>query len=161
MTPRFIQVRKDNKTKDRGFIAVDAICSVFENKENHNVSIMTMDGFWYDVADDIEQLYELVMGDSDKKKEEPQPNAKKEYLRRKRMMPANSDNDGPKMNHEEVHRSSDIDIFKRSMHIVKGKQPDVSKIKKRNLPAGAGEGRHDLNPVVDTPLEKRIPGEGL
>ena len=57
--PRFIKVRKDNQARDRGFIAVDAICSVFENKENHNVSIMTMDGFWYDVDDDVDELYDL------------------------------------------------------------------------------------------------------
>ena len=54
----FVRVTKDNKTRDRGFIAIDAICAVFENQEDNNTQIMTMDGMWYDVVDGVERLYE-------------------------------------------------------------------------------------------------------
>ena len=58
---KVVQVTKDNSNRDRGFIAVDAICSAFENRENGNVQIMTMDGYWYDVLDDIEKIRNAVV----------------------------------------------------------------------------------------------------
>lgn len=170
MVPRFIKVFKDNKTRDRGFIAVDAICSVFENKENHNISIMTMDGFWYDVDDDIDELFDLVTG-KDKKNEQSsnEPvNQKKEYFRRKKMMSPPVAIEKAQVNHEDFRKGindcphsnngDDLDIFRPVMRVVNGKKPDVSRNRiKRNLPAGAGEGQYDLNPKVETPQL----GEGL
>ena len=40
---------------------MDAICSAFENREQGNVQIMTMDGYWYDVLDDIEKIRNAVV----------------------------------------------------------------------------------------------------
>ena len=58
----FIKVTKANKTKDRGIIAVDAICAAFEDKDAGTTSIMTMDGFWYEVENDIEQVVQKIVG---------------------------------------------------------------------------------------------------
>lgn len=170
--PRFIRVHKDNKTKDRGFIAVDAICSVFENKENHNVSIMTMDGFWYDVDEDVDKLYDLITG---KEKEQgqvpilPQPQySKKDYFRHKKMMPAMSENDRPNRNHEDLlkdkgnreirqQRDEDLDVFRPVIHKSNCRKSYASKHIKHDLPTGVGGGHYDLNPRVETPPQ----GEGL
>lgn len=54
---RFIRVTKDNRSRDRGIIAVDAICAAFENQESNKTEIMTLDGFWYEVVDSIEDVY--------------------------------------------------------------------------------------------------------
>lgn len=59
---RVVQVTKDNENRDRGFIAVDAICAAFENREQGNTQIMTMDGYWYDVLDDIEKVRNAMTG---------------------------------------------------------------------------------------------------
>ena len=158
--PRFIKVRKDNQARDRGFIAVDAICSVFENKENHNVSIMTMDGFWYDVDDDVDELYDLVTGKEKKEGQEPrQPQPqylKKDYFRRKKMMPAMSENDGPKRRHEDFSRADmemddSLDVFRPAKRKSIGRKPNGSRDLEKDLPAGAGEGHFVPTPEVETP----------
>lgn len=116
-TPRFVRVTKSNKAKDRGFIAIDAICSVFENQETHSTSIMTMDGFWYDVVDDVEKLYAVIAG-SQVPIEKKNCTAKKDYYRRKKMLPPNAAN-------SEVRQA-----------MVDGKN--------RDLPTGVGEGQHTM-----------------
>ena len=77
----FVRVTKDNQKRDRGFIAVDAICSVFENQEDHNTQIMTMDGMWYDVVDDIEKLYSACENSNTVCEEKK----KGEFIRKRRM----------------------------------------------------------------------------
>ena len=57
---KFLRVTKDNKARDRGLIAIDAICAIFEDAENKHVSIMTMDGFWYEVLDSLDKIYEAI-----------------------------------------------------------------------------------------------------
>lgn len=139
-TSKFIRVTKDNETKDRGFIAVDAICSVFENNGGKNVSIMTMDGFWYDVVDGIEKLWNAVSGKNpcvaDKR---VQPETKAGYFKRKRMLPApNSDKapvDGEKA------RKDRVEVVGRAVKAgglkIEVKRPQVVS------PTGVGEGRSD------------------
>ena len=93
---KFIRVTKDNRNKDRGFIAVDAICAAFENQENRNTEIMTIDGFWYEVVDGIEKVYSDVIGDAAK----PVKEENKSVKGMKRIMsPAVSD-DNMQKNHE-------------------------------------------------------------
>ena len=141
--PRFVKVTKSNKDRDRGFIAVDAICSVFENRAAKTVSIMTMDGFWYDVEDDIEKLYGLVSGEggmADKTKPHYVGGGmaaaefatggvvgyKKQYLRKKKML-------APVPGSSTVQRSHDDETKKptsRKENFTKG------------LPTGVGKGQH-------------------
>lgn len=157
--PQFIKVRKDNQSHDRGFIAVDAICSVFENKDAHNVSIMTMDGFWYDVDDDVEKLYCLIIGEDSENKTTPLSNTKKAYYRRKKMMPPLVANEKSQQNHEKFKatveekdiapaQDEEYDVFKGAMC---GKKANRQHLTEKNLPASAGEGQYDLNPKVEPP----------
>ena len=81
----FIRVTKDNPKRDRGFIAVDAICSVFENQEEQNTQIMTMDGMWYDVVDGIEHLYSVC---ENYNAEVVEKNTKSGFIRKRRMQVA-------------------------------------------------------------------------
>ena len=83
----FIHLTKDNRSGDRMLVAVDAICAVEEQQETRNVSIKTMDGFWYDVVDRIEDI-EAKIADafSIVKIKEPKKETKAEYLRRKRLV---------------------------------------------------------------------------
>lgn len=102
---KFIRVTKDNRTKDRGFIAVDAICAAFENQENRNTEIMTIDGFWYEVVDGIEKVYSDVIGDAEKPVKEENKSVK---VMKRIMSPAVSE-DNLRKNHEatrEEKRSS-------------------------------------------------------
>lgn len=124
----FIKVTKDNAGKDRGFIAIDAICSAFENSKDGNVSIMTMDGFWYDVVDDIEKIWRMVSG------EETRPIPKNEYFKKKKMIPAGS---------ETTPRKHTRGAFE----VDKPKKPRLSK--DNDLPIGVGEGQN-RNKVDDT-----------
>lgn len=68
---KIVQVTKANSNRDRGFIAVDAICSAFENRESGKTDIMTMDGYWYEVLDDIEKLRDAVVGKKQSDNEKP------------------------------------------------------------------------------------------
>ena len=139
---------------------------MFEDKENHNVSIMTMDGFWYEVDDDIDALYDLVSGNEQRQKPEQSPSmpsySKKDYFRRKKMMPAMSENDRPNRNHEDLLKdkgnreirqqgNEDLDVFRPVIHKSNGRKPYGSKHIKHDLPTGVGEGHYDLNPRVETP----------
>ena len=88
----FVRVTKDNTKRDRGFIAIDAICSVFESQEDHNTQIMTMDGMWYDVVDDIEQLYSVCENSNTVCREK---DTKSEFIKNRRMQSsALSENSG-------------------------------------------------------------------
>ena len=109
---RFIRVTKDNRNKDRGLIAVDAICAVFENQDSHNTEIMTMDGFWYEVVDDVEKVYDDLIGiDNSKDTEkfvsnhngmEDKTKDKIQYAKHRRFTPpAVSEDQSPKR-HEEA-----------------------------------------------------------
>lgn len=155
MAPKFIRVRKDNKTRDRGFIAVDAICSVFENKETHNVSIMTMDGFWYDVVDDIEELYTIVTDNSltnssGRKSNNP---ARKDFYKHRKMLPPVTGEEKPPQKHGPskigVEIQDGCDIFKFS----KGKRDSN---RSKNLSAGADEGHRDANSKTVQPLAEGV-----
>ena len=163
MMPRFIKVIKDNKTKDRGFIAVDAICSVFEDKESHNVSIMTMDGFWYEVIDTVEELYAAVNGFTcDRSKQQDDGNPKKDYIRRKRMMPSQIENDHPKQNHEDLRRERKV--YESDAEVVDVFQPGVKESRRNgtprknrfssDLPTGVGEGQVGGGSMSVTPTEE-------
>ena len=171
MSKRFIKVIKDNRSQDRGFIAIDAICSVFENKEEQNVSIMTMDGFWYDVSDNVEELFAALEGAETPKKEQTSSNGKVEYYRRKKMLAPDAAHQKAPQKHEfekpftesRVNNEAE-DIFKGHYKKTFGKKPkaitanngnlnDISK----DLPTGVGEGHYDLNPkVVPPPVGKGL-----
>lgn len=93
----FVRATKSNKERDRGFIAVDAICAAFENQSRGIVEVMTMDGFVYDVLDSIEVLWDKVHGvekkplppnEQKESTQPPPPNEKVRYIRRKRMQSA-------------------------------------------------------------------------
>lgn len=156
MQPKFIKVKKANRYHDRGFIAVDAICSVFEDKERHVVSIMTMDGFWYEVEDDVEALFALITGQH-VQSSESQESGKKEYYRRRKMLPPMVASEKAQVNHDMVcmDRSGnseieDLDIFRPKLRTEKKRNFAISK-PKNNLSAGADEGQYEPKPI----------GEGL
>ena len=95
--PMFVRATKSNKERDRGFIAVDAICAAFENQSRGIVEVMTMDGFVYDVLDTIEVLWDKVHNiekiplpslEQTAPQPPPQPNQKVRYIRKKRMQSA-------------------------------------------------------------------------
>lgn len=56
----FLKLTKKNKERDRLLIAEDAICTIEERQEEKSIRIYTMDGFWYDVADSIENLAKML-----------------------------------------------------------------------------------------------------
>ena len=154
MQPRFIKVKKANRSHDRGFIAVDAICSVFEDKERNVVSIMTMDGFWYDVEDDVEELFALITGQN-VQSSESHASGKKEYYRRRKMLPPVVANEKAQVNHDMVcsdrrgnSEIEDLDIFRPKSRTEKKRNFAVSKPKK-NLSAGADEGQYEPKPIGD------------
>lgn len=139
---------KANKAHDTGFIAVDAICAAFEDKEKHTVSIMTMDGFWYEIEGDIDSLYEQVSG--------PQITfnwSKADYIKEKRMpSPALSEKGGlslintlPQRQEPEQYQPR-IDrpslIGKKVRFITPRDGRDISK----DLPSGDGKGRYNSKP---------------
>lgn len=93
----FVRVTKSNKERDRGFIAVDAICAAFENQSRGIVEVMTMDGFVYDIVESIEEFWDKVHGIQkilqplNEQKEQTPPsteNKKVRYIRKKRMQSA-------------------------------------------------------------------------
>lgn len=136
--PRFVKVTKDNRNKDRGFIAVEAICAAFENKDNHNTEIMTIDGFWYEVVDGIEKVLcdavgtECGVADGSAKT--------RESAQMKRIAsPAVSDS-ARQRNHEEtrLEKSSSFTYPKKG-YGYKRRYKDVPK--ESGLPSGDGEGR--------------------
>ena len=151
--PRFIRVTKDNHMKDRGFIAVDAICAVFENQNNHNTEIMTMDGFWYEVVDGIDKVYADVTGDGGKprtvagaeripKATMEGPTDKFSFAKKRRVSsPAVSEDSEPK-SHEDTR------VYKRSGYAYPKNGYGVNRhrigmsSRQINFPSGEGEGHH-------------------
>ena len=149
----FIRVTKDNAKRDRGFIAIDAICSVFENQDAHNVSIMTMDGFWYDVVDNIETLYGQVVGDYKSKDVEQQEVSKKDYFRRKKMMTPSTANERAQQSHEDFtktirdapQKEQEGDVFCPTFKKSKREKKNVTIPVRKDLPSGEGEGHDNSN----------------
>ena len=150
--PRFIRVTKDNRNKDRGFIAVDAICAVFENQDSNNTEIMTMDGFWYEVVDGVEKVYADVTGvDKPKEgeeKENPTPELEGEkpdkfqFAKHRRFVaPAVSEDATPK-SHEEsrVFKRRNFSYPKKGYGQKKYGNGRVSRT--RDFPSGEGEGQN-------------------
>ena len=152
--PRFIRVTKDNRNKDRGFIAVDAICAVFENQDSHNTEIMTMDGFWYEVVDGVEKVYADVIGvDKPKEgeeKENPPPEVEGEkpdkfqFAKHRRFVAPTISEDATPKSHEETR------CFKRQNFAYPkkgyGQKKYVNGRASRTsyFPSGEGEGQHGL-----------------
>lgn len=153
MQTGFLRVTKDNATRDRGLIAIDAICSIFENQEAKNVSIMTMDGFWYDVVDDLGSLYEKIVGDGCAK-EVAVKEAKKDYFRKKRMMTPSTANERAQQNHEDfvttIHNERkeecEDDVFRPAVRTQKKTKRNLPNNISRSLPSGEGEGHYDMSP---------------
>lgn len=143
MDLKFIRVTKDNASHDRGFIAVDAICSAFENKETKNVSIMTMDGFWYDVVDDIEKLWTLVSGRSLNNGRSDAPKSKQDYLRRKRMLASPCVEKLPKREDASPTLKDGVEIIGRPPTSKYAKEKKMQFI--NDLPTGVGEGQHEID----------------
>lgn len=150
--PKFIRVTKDNQKKDRGFIAVDAICAVFENQEAHNTEIMTMDGFWYEVVDGIEKVYADVTGEDKTKvskkdssvstEAEQQPADKINFLKHRRYASPAVSEDAMSKSHE-VARATKRNSFAYpkkgygQKKYVRGRKPLPC-----DFPSGEGEGQH-------------------
>lgn len=163
--PKFIKVRKSNRDKDRGFIATDMICAAFENRDAGHTEIMTLDGFWYEVTDGIEELYSDVMGEKkedkkdddslvndigDNKKESVEtsqsPSVVNAVLHRRFVSPAADDTSLPK-NHEEVRGQK-----RKRGYVPKRffKKPVSTSLKSNeSLPSGDGRGQ-------DVPLTKAV-----
>lgn len=151
--PRFIRVTKDNHMKDRGFIAVDAICAVFENQNNHNTEIMTMDGFWYEVVDGVDKVYADVTGNCDKPKtvagakrlpdaQIESPKDKFSFAKKRRFSsPAVSEDAEPK-SHEETRgtKRSGYAYPKNGYGVNRNSRGLISR--HMNFPSGEGEGQH-------------------
>ena len=163
--PRFIRVTKDNRNKDRGFIAVDAICAVFENQDSHNTEIMTMDGFWYEVVDVMEKVYEDVTGvnksnniedgKSFKKEDVIENTGKFQFAKNRRFVtPAVSEDSNPKSH--EVTRA-----FKRRNYSYPKKGYSQKKYgcakdsRTRDFPSGEGKGQNGFRTKAEdfTPPE--------
>ena len=164
--PGFIRVTKDNRMKDRGFIAVDAICAVFENQNNHNTEIMTMDGFWYEVVDGVEKVFADVTGNGDKPKEiadanplpkesAEQPKDKFSYSKKRRFSSPAVSEEAEQRSQEETRES------KRSGYAYPKNGYGVNRhgrgrsSRHRDFPSGEGEGHHvnRTKAVVFTPPE--------
>ena len=135
-TMRFIKVRKDNKTRDRGFIAVDAICAAFENCETGKTEIMTMDGFWYEVTEGIEELYDKA---SELQDGNPNHSEKVDLIRTKRLSSPAVSEDGFRKSHEEVRKTQKMSFaYPKKGYGTKRKTVGG---RKNDLPSGDGEGR--------------------
>lgn len=154
MQTRFLRVTKDNPQRDRGLIAIDAICSIVENRGSKNVSIMTMDGFWYDVVDDLDSICKKIFGDGNTK-EMPKEGFKKEQFRKRKMMTPSVAEEKVPQNHEEFVKTitprqedeqpNDIFIAALKKH-GRAKKGSLSSHISSYLPSGEGKGHYDLNP---------------
>ena len=67
---------------------------------------MTMDGFWYDVVDDLGSLYEKIFGEGSSK-ELALVESKKDYYRKKKMMTPSTANERAQQNHEDFVKEID------------------------------------------------------
>lgn len=164
---KFIKVTKNDKKRNRGIIAVDAICSAFEDQEKKCTTIMTMDGFWYEVVDDIEKVLDNVV--DVEVNDSVVPQGAKEFCKKHRMQsPALSEKGGtPPMERQEMEELEDKE-WKPGEEEKRTEIPTFSKPKKfgqhshrgkygrkvrfvdgngrtdiaKNLPPGGGEGHH-------------------
>ena len=155
---RFIRVTKDNRSQDRGMIAVDAICAAFENHESHTTEIMTIDGFWYEVVDSIEEVYKKLVqcetdvaidpiGDkeNDSVTVRVDSASKSDVVKRKKVLsPAVAEDKMPK-NHEceRKTRRRDYAYPKKGYGQKRG---DKMAPRKNDFPSGEGEEHYILNP---------------
>lgn len=154
---RFVKVKKANKNRDRGFIAVDAICSVFEDVEKHTTEIMTMDGMWYEVVDGVEHLFEDCEGISSNESKSD----KMEFVKNRRMQSsALSEKSGQIQKEEEkIDDNSESKPFQRKRvyqhrkRFVKFVNKSASSEISKNFPSGDGEGLYRSNPKVEQPPE--------
>ena len=150
----FIRVTKDNIKRDRGLIAVDAICSIFENQQSHNVSIMTIDGFWYDVIDDLDSLHAKI-SENVSTKERSRQETPKGCFRNKKMMIPSPSNERHQQSHEDFkalkEQTPKRNLLEKSVDIFKSFPQRKKHLKKHNttktnLPSGESKGCYDTNP---------------
>ena len=161
---RFIRLRKKNRNHDRGIIAVDAICAAFENQEEHKTEIATLDGFWYDVEDSIEEIYNKLLACEVEVVEAPNGNPvnaaretkKSEIVKRKKIAsPAINDSAFPRSRDDEVVKNkvtSKVRWYSRPPRPKKSKMLPAIPFPQEDLPSSEGEGRHD-----PTPRSEHIP----
>ena len=155
---RFIRVRKANRSQDRGIIAVDAICAAFENQEAHKTEVMTIDGFWYEVVDSIEEVYAklvqceydvALLPKTDKENEvvtmPSNSHTKTEKTKRRKITTAAVAEDKTPKNHEceRMTRSEEYAYPKKGYGQKRG---DKVASGKKDLPSSEGEGHHESNP---------------
>lgn len=161
--PRFVKVKKSNRNRDRGFIAVDMICAAFENQDAGHTEIMTLDGFWYEVTEGIEELYKDVIGEKEQEEKAneteqekkdsvsqakfptPQEIAERknskvlEYFKIKKVKSPSADDKAYPLDHEEVREQ------KRKRGVVPKryfKKPvSTSSKPTESLPSGDGRGQ--------------------
>ena len=148
----FLRVTKDNPKRDRGFISIDAICAAFENQEAGHTDIMTMDGYWYEVLDDIDKLYSIV---ESRRNESVNFRTMQERKKKRMMVPTVREKVFPERHEDVVSRN-------RKSFCKKGfKFRNVDNFKSEvefcDLPSGDGKGHYDMNPKVEKPPI----GEGL
>lgn len=74
------------KTGNRMLVAPDAICVAKENKKERIVELSTMDGFFYEVVDTIDQIESKLLSGKEKPSGEAQER-KPQRMRRMRMLP--------------------------------------------------------------------------
>ena len=164
----FVKVTKANKNRDRGFIAVDAICAAFEDRENNVSQIMTMDGYWYDVIDDIEKLYGKIEHYNEAtitidEEQDSQPK-KVDFFRKKRMVtPALSEKGGMSpIGNSDEEEQQDLPSKKFQRRYGRGRIKTVKgKYTSRNLPSSDGKGHYSLNPEEGEGKNPTPPLEGL
>lgn len=95
-----IRLTKANKRRDRLLVASDAICAVEECSEQRNTRVMTMDGFWYEVIDDIAKVEEAINEAESRKadgfggymytttrEETPQKPSRRAFMKRHKVLP--------------------------------------------------------------------------
>lgn len=166
---KFIRVTKDNHNHDRGIIAIDAICSVFENKDSHNVTIMTMDGFWYDVKDDYEKIDDLIMST-----DSGESRLRRDFYRSRKMLPPKTAEEKTPCNHNAISiydkpssdlPNEDIDVFKKPKVLTYSSRPRPRFLKRhknlssKNMSSGEDKGHYDSS--LASPIEKAESLEGL
>ena len=149
---KYIRVTKANRERDRGIIAKDAVCAAFENKNNRATSILTMDGFWYDVVETIEYVAEQL--EQDKDIDNAPVASKKDYYRAHKTM-------SPFAGEEKIEgndrHESDVVMEEEKLPIkpivIKGKGygKPYKKSRRRlsrgkNFSSGDGERHHEVTP---------------
>ena len=138
---RFIRVTKDNRDKDRGFIAVDAICAVFENQDSHNTEIMTMDGFWYEVVDNVEKVYADVTS-GEKKKDVDSSTDKFHFAKKMRLVAPTVSEESPQKRHDKLSELKRNEFSYQKKRNSQKKHERGRSANKIDFPSGEGEGQH-------------------